>query len=66
MSYDADGAIQVLQDGLALEKKNRFKQADSLVIALPPCTSNRDLQSLPVGVRVGMDVIESAEVSGVG
>lgn len=32
MSYDADGAIQVLQDGLKLDKKNRFKQADSLVI----------------------------------
>jgi len=34
MSCDADGAIQVLQDGLAMEKKNRFKQADSLVIPL--------------------------------
>lgn len=32
MSYDADGAIQVLQDGLKMEKKNRFKQADALVI----------------------------------
>jgi len=35
MSYDADGAIQVLQDGLKMEKNNRFKQADSLVISLP-------------------------------
>lgn len=35
MSYDADGAIQVLQDGLKMEKKNRFKQADSLVILYP-------------------------------
>ena len=35
MSYDADGAIQVLRDGLKMEKKNRFKQADSLVIPLP-------------------------------
>jgi hypothetical protein len=34
MSYDADGAIQTLQDGLNLEKKNRFNQADSLVIFL--------------------------------
>ena len=34
MSYDADGAIQVLQDGLKMDKKNRFKQADSLVICL--------------------------------
>ena len=34
MSYDADGAIQVLRDGLKMEKKNRFKQADSLVIPL--------------------------------
>ncbi|KAF9792188.1 hypothetical protein BJ322DRAFT_19589 [Thelephora terrestris] len=32
MSYDADGAIQVLQDGLKLEKKNKFKQADSLLV----------------------------------
>jgi hypothetical protein len=37
MSYDADGAIQVLQDGLKIEKKNRFQQADSLVI--PPSFS---------------------------
>jgi hypothetical protein len=36
MSYDADGAIRVLQDGLEMEKRNRFKQADSLVISLPP------------------------------
>jgi len=36
MSYDADGAIQVLQDGLKMEKSNRFKQADALVILLPP------------------------------
>ena len=34
MSYDADGAIKVLQDGLEMEKKNRFKQADALVIYL--------------------------------
>lgn len=33
MSCDADGAIKVLQDGLKLEKENRFKQADSLVIS---------------------------------
>ncbi|KAF9651455.1 hypothetical protein BDM02DRAFT_3110516 [Thelephora ganbajun] len=32
MSYDADGAIQVLQDGLETEKKNRFKQADALLV----------------------------------
>jgi len=32
MSYDADGAIQVLQDGLRIEKKNWFKQADSLLV----------------------------------
>ena len=36
MSYDADGAIQVLQDGLAMEKKNRFKQADALVVPSYP------------------------------
>lgn len=35
MSYDADGAIKVLQDGLRVEKDNRFKQADSLVSPLP-------------------------------
>jgi hypothetical protein len=34
MSYDADGAIQVLRDGLKMERSNRFKQADSLVIFL--------------------------------
>lgn len=34
MSYDADGAIQVLQDGLKVEKRNRFMQADALVICL--------------------------------
>lgn len=63
MSCDADGAIRVLQEGLKLEKENTFKQADSLVISLPP-NLNRDLSFSTVGVRTGMDVIKSAEVPG--
>ena len=66
MSYDADGAIQVLQDGLEMEKKNRFKQADSLVILLPPSPPRIVVDVSAVGVRAGMDVTEPAEVPGIG
>lgn len=31
MSYDSAGALKVLQDGLAVDKPNRFKEADTLV-----------------------------------
>lgn len=66
MSSDADGAIQVLQDGLEMEKKNRFKQADSLVIPSHPLHLESWFTVSAAGFRAGMDVVESTEVPGIG
>jgi hypothetical protein len=45
MSYDAEGAIKVLQDGLEVERPNRFKQADTLVGISYPLTPTSFLNS---------------------
>lgn len=36
MSYDAEGAIRVLQGGLAPERPHTFAQADTLVCVRAP------------------------------
>lgn len=67
MSSDVNGAIQVLQGGINLQKQNRFKQADSLVISPPFGLLPQYYLSFPkVGVRTSMDIDKSAEVPGSG
>jgi hypothetical protein len=60
MSYDAEGAIRVLQEGLGPERPHLFKQADALV-SNPPFVlwPEEVLNNITAGLRTCMDAPRS-------
>lgn len=65
MSYDPDGAISVLQAGLAPDRPHSFVQADALV-RCPFCWSQTlYIYNRTAGLRIGLDVASTKKISGI-